>query len=86
LQLFWCLIKNYYFRPEETEQLRDHFDKYVPACIDFVLEGLIMNELTKPLLQTIPVTNLNMARQLCTMLEVILSEETKIRQAPVRFS
>jgi dynein heavy chain len=64
------------------EQLRDHFDKYVPACIDFVLEGLIMNELTKPLLQTIPLTNLNMARQLCTMLEVILSGEMTIRQAP----
>lgn len=79
-------LKYIYFRPEEAEQLRDHFEKYVPACIDYVLEGLIMNELTKPLLQTIPFTNLNMARQLCTMLEVILTGDMKIRQAPVSFT
>ncbi|KAG0555975.1 hypothetical protein KC19_11G016800 [Ceratodon purpureus] len=79
----WCNTRG--DRLEEQEQLRDHFQKYVPPCIDYVLEGLIMGELTKPLLQTIPITNLNMVRQLCTLLEVILTPELTIRQAPVRF-
>lgn len=57
--------------------------KYVPGCIDYVLEGLIDNELTKPLLQTIPLTNLNMVTQLCNMLEVILTEDTDIRNPQV---
>lgn len=57
--------------------------KYVSGCIDYVLEGLIDNELTKPLLQTIPLTNLNMVTQLCNMLEVILTEDTDIRNPQV---
>lgn len=67
----------------ETEQIRELFQKYVPACIDFVLEGLVMGELTKPLMQTIPLTNLNMVRQLCNMLEAILCDKFQVHRPVV---
>lgn len=51
-------------------------DKYVQKCIEFVLEGINEDVITKPLQQTIPLTNLNMAVQLCTLLEVVLGDGT----------
>ncbi|XP_073386148.1 dynein-1-alpha heavy chain, flagellar inner arm I1 complex isoform X3 [Physcomitrium patens] len=75
----WCNSREKE-RPVETEQIRELFQKYVPACIDFVLEGLVMGELTKPLMQTIPLTNLNMVRQLCNMLEAILCDKFQVHR------
>jgi len=39
--------------------------------------------ITKPLMQTIPLTNLNMATQLCKMLQVILTDELEIKNPQV---
>ncbi|KAL2608307.1 hypothetical protein R1flu_026880 [Riccia fluitans] len=53
-------------------------EKYVPKCIDFVLEGVTDDTITTPLQQTIPFTNLNMATQLCTLLEVMLGDGKQV--------
>lgn len=76
----WCTWK---CRPDEKELLREFFAKYAKTCIDFVLEGLEDDVITKPLMQTIPLTNLNMATQLCKMLQVILTDELEIKNPQV---
>lgn len=63
---------------DEAESLRDFMEKYVQKCIEFVLEGVTDDTITKPLQQTIPLTNLNMATQLCTLLEVILGDGKQV--------
>jgi len=64
--------------------LRDLFDKYCTPCVDFVLEGKVVEEeikFVKRFDQIIPLTNLNMVNQLCTMLSAALlkpeEEDTK---------
>jgi hypothetical protein len=64
--------------------LRELMDKYVKKCLDYILEGIIDNEITTPLLQTIPRTNLNLVTQLCSLLEAILSGDKKVSSMQVR--
>ncbi|KAL2608324.1 hypothetical protein R1flu_026897 [Riccia fluitans] len=71
----WCNSRTV---PDEAESLRDFMEKYVPKCIDFVLEGVTDDTITTPLQQTIPFTNLNMATQLCTLLEVMLGDGKQV--------
>ena len=59
-------------------------EKYVNKCVDFILEGVIDNEITTPLLQTVPRTNLNLVMQLCSLLEAVLSGEQKVSSMQVR--
>jgi len=61
------------------QPLSDYFDKYAGPCIDFVLEGKYLEDdevkVGKRFDQIIPLTNLNMIRQLCTMLDAALLKE-----------
>ena len=45
---------------KEREELNRLFEKYVPPCIDLILEGMIEGKIGKKLKTIIPLTNLNM--------------------------
>ena len=45
---------------KEREELNRLFEKYVPPCIDLILEGIIEGKMGKKLKTIIPLTNLNM--------------------------
>ena len=63
-------------RPEaEAAALQPLFDKYLPPLVDFVAEGADGDQMVKRLRLTVPRTRLNLATQLCTMLEVLLTED-----------
>ncbi|KAI9102678.1 dynein heavy chain and region D6 of dynein motor-domain-containing protein [Phlyctochytrium arcticum] len=56
----------------EGDILLKLFLKYVPACIEYVLEGTFEGFAADPLKRVIPVTALAMVSQLCAMLEMQL--------------
>eukprot|EP00959_Pyramimonas_sp_CCMP1952_P468589 9493489-Pyramimonas_sp.AAC.1 len=58
-------------------------EKYVQATVEFVLEGIEDDQITKKLKQTVPYTNLNMVTQLCYLLEALLKEEKNITDTAV---
>jgi len=49
--------------------LLDLFDTYVPKAVDFVLEGVLGDRIVERPSQVIPITNLSMVRQLCSLLD-----------------
>ena len=51
------------------------YDKYVEKCIDMILMGLVDGEMGEKLKQVIPISNIGMTKQLCSMLDGFLSEE-----------
>ena len=59
-------------RDEEAEQLQSLFDQYVPPCIDYVQLGLVDGELGAKLRMVVPVTSIDMVKQLCTALDAFL--------------
>ena len=70
-------------RPE-TQILTGLFERYVTPCINFI-QGKVSDQGTSPPLETIiPVTPLNMTRQLCTLVEALLPPESnEIKDAEV---
>lgn len=85
--------KPYYWRwlngrpsPVEAESLRQLFEKYAVACIDWVCEGLDGADLVKKPAQTVPHTNLNMVMQLCNLLEANITDHAKMQDAQVGWS
>ena len=64
---------------QEADILRGLFDKYIAPMIDFCLEGIEEDQITRKLKQTIPQTNLNLVTQLCNMLECLLTEVRRCR-------
>lgn len=56
---------------EEQDLLRGLFEKYATPCIAWVIEGVEGDELVKRPQQSIPTTNLNMIRQLTTLLDAL---------------
>ena len=53
----WCNARG---NDKEREELNRLFEKYVPPCIDLILEGIIEGKIGKKLKTIIPLTNLNM--------------------------
>ena len=53
--------------------LQQLFDKYVPPCIDYILSGLVDGEMGAKLKQVIPISNIDMVKQLCSSLDVFVS-------------
>ena len=53
----WCGTRG---SEKEREELKRLFEKYVPPCIDLILEGVVEGKQGKKLKQIIPLTNLNM--------------------------
>lgn len=60
--------------------------KYVGKCVDFVVEGVEDEVITRRLRQSIPVTALNTVTQLCTLLDAMLQEEKGITDPQVKHS
>lgn len=56
---------------EEQDVVRGLFEKYAEPCIAWVVEGAEGDELVKRPQQSIPITNLNMMRQLTTLLDAL---------------
>lgn len=56
---------------EEQDIVRGLFEKYATPCIAWVIEGVEGDELVKRPQQSIPTTNLNMMRQLTTLLDAL---------------
>ena len=48
------------------------YEKYVPKSIDYILAGLVDGEMGQKLKQVIPITNIDMVKQLCSNLEAFL--------------
>ena len=70
----WLKLRNS-GNPEEKTVLMDLFDRYVPKCIDYVLEGLIGTEITGKLVQVIPVGKMEMCKQLCNSIDAFFTED-----------
>eukprot|EP00741_Cyanophora_paradoxa_P015322 tig00000194_g14791.t1 len=70
----WCNQR----QKAEAEVLQMLFDKYVPRCIDYLIEGLIDGEYLEKPKFIIPLTNLNLVRQMCRILDSLLTEEKNI--------
>ena len=61
----------------EVELLDRLFKKYVPAVIDYILEGTFEGKVGDPLKTVIPTSSLNIVTQLCTMMETFLKDEKR---------
>lgn len=48
------------------------FDKYIPVCIDMILSGLVDGEMGQKLQQVIPISNIDMVKQLCSALDAFV--------------
>ncbi|ESN96268.1 hypothetical protein HELRODRAFT_67881 [Helobdella robusta] len=59
----------------EMEVLNKLFIKYIPPCIDLIFEGKMGNVRKDPLKTIIPLTNLNLVRQLTHMLDALIEYE-----------
>ncbi|EDO35852.1 predicted protein [Nematostella vectensis] len=65
----WCNARS---NAKEREELDRLFEKYVPASVDLILEGILDGKQGKKLKTIIPLTNLNMVEQLSHMLDALL--------------
>ncbi len=63
---FWEKWVNNRLSKFEQDTLLRLFDKYVPNCIDLILEGVIDGKQGEKLKTIVPLTNLNMVRTLQT--------------------
>jgi dynein heavy chain len=48
------------------------FEKYVPRSIDYILKGIIDGEMGVKLQQVIPITNIDMIKQLCSVIDAFI--------------
>jgi dynein heavy chain, axonemal len=71
----WAKNKGRHHSEAMAEALMDLFKKYVPYCIGLILEGVVGDEIEKPLDLITPRTNLNMVRQLTVILDAIIPKE-----------
>lgn len=73
-------------RPGESEALQLLIDKYAVPAIEWVSEGLDGHDLVKRPQQSVPHTNLNMAAQLCKLLDATIIDHPKMQDPQVRRS
>eukprot|EP00048_Salpingoeca_helianthica_P012902 m.192947 g.192947 ORF g.192947 m.192947 type:complete len:4011 (+) comp15437_c5_seq118:82-12114(+) len=76
----WCLARE---RPEQQEIFSNLYNKYIPACVQRILEGVEDGNMVERLKTIVPRTNLNMVTQLCSMLDSLLPVGRDIVDAPV---
>ncbi|XP_053327864.1 dynein axonemal heavy chain 10 [Spea bombifrons] len=65
-------------RPNKQEQseLNRLFEKYVPQCLEMIIEGIIDGRQGEKLKTIVPQTDLNMVTQLSMMLDALIDKET----------
>jgi dynein heavy chain len=59
-------------REHELEPLTECYEKYAKKCVDYVLEGMVDGQFVPRLSQVIPITNVDVIKQLCTSLDAFL--------------
>ncbi|WIA10356.1 hypothetical protein OEZ85_010548 [Tetradesmus obliquus] len=79
---FWRWL-NTRIRPGEAEALQLLIDKYAVPAIEWVAEGLDGHDLVKRPQQSVPHTNLNMAAQLCKLLDATIIDHPKMQDPQV---
>ncbi len=67
----------------EVDILRGLFEKYAVPAVDWVLEGIDGEELVRRPKQAVPVTNLNMITQLCTLLAATITDHPRMSDPQV---
>jgi dynein heavy chain len=67
----------------ETPIISRLFKRYVTACANFIVGKVSDTILQQPLDTIIPVTPLNMTRQLCCLLEALLPSDSKIKDPEI---
>lgn len=60
---------------DNANYLTTLFDKYVPASIDLILLGMVDGEMGQKLSQVIPISNIDMIKQLCSTLDAFLLQD-----------
>ena len=56
----------------QAELFSQLYEKYVPVSIDMILAGLVDGEMGEKLRQVIPIKNIDMVKQLCSVLDAFL--------------
>lgn len=69
--------------PGEAEALQELMDKYAVPAIEWVSEGLDGHDLVKKPLQSVPHSSLNMAGQLCRLLDATIIDHPKMQDPQV---
>lgn len=59
----------------EIENFRKLYEKYIPSCIDLIFEGKIGKEKKEALKSIIPLSTLNLIKQLTFLLEALIDQE-----------
>ncbi|XP_077995609.1 dynein axonemal heavy chain 10-like isoform X2 [Glandiceps talaboti] len=72
---YWEKWVNARQNKEEQTDLKRLFDKYVPPCIDMIIEGIVDGRQGQKMKTIIPLTNLNLVTQLCYMLDSLLTRD-----------
>ena len=70
-------------KPGEAEALQELMDKYAVPAIEWVTEGLDGHDLVKKPLQSVPHSGLNMAGQLCRLLDATIIDHPKMQDPQV---
>lgn len=68
----------------EADILRGLFEKYAVPAVDWVLEGVDGEELVRRPKQAVPMTNLNMVTQLCSLLAATITDHPRMSDPQVR--
>ncbi|CAM9103575.1 unnamed protein product [Discosporangium mesarthrocarpum] len=63
----------------DADLLMSLFKKYVKHCVDYVLSGLIDGQQVEKLQQVIPITNIDLVKQLCSSLDGFLDVDIEDR-------
>ena len=51
------------------------YEKYVPKSIDLILKGIVDGEMGTKLQQVIPISNIDMVKQLCSVIDAFISTD-----------
>ena len=62
-------------RQMEADMFTEFFRKYVPKSIDLILTGLLDGDMGQKLEQVIPIKNIDMVKQLCSLLDAFMTAE-----------
>ncbi|XP_053555751.1 dynein axonemal heavy chain 10 [Bombina bombina] len=72
---YWQKWVNNRQNKQEQAELNRLFDKYVPQCIEMIVEGITDGKQGEKLKTIVPQTDLNMVTQLSMMLDALLEKE-----------
>ncbi|XP_070572584.1 dynein axonemal heavy chain 10-like isoform X2 [Ptychodera flava] len=74
-QPYWDKWLNLRQNKNEQQDLKRFFEKYVPSCMDMIIEGIVDGKQGQKMKTIIPLTNLNLVTQLSYMLDSLITSE-----------